>query len=175
MSSPSIGSCTLVVSVWCSVALSGSTPALATPGIGFSPQGPVSWVADFGLEVGLSLTDAPALGVGRVRVGLLRADASDLGHPFFMGFNAFAELSGSGVGTFGVQTELTSLLWGLFGGVGVGVDSEGFVAAQASIGWSLFAVEAQWRQVGVENDIALIAKIRLPIGIVAWTMSDASY
>jgi len=103
-----------------------------------------------------------------VRTGVVRADASDLGHPFFFAVGAFAELSGLGPAVIGVQAETMSLLWGLSAGVGAGIDLDGELAVHVTAGWSLFTLELQHRRVGERHESHVFAKLRLPIGAIGW-------
>jgi hypothetical protein len=130
-------------------------------------------VPELALDLGLGWAGQDDLGpLGRLRVGVLRVDARDLGHPTFLSLGAFvghfSPFGGLGATSFGVEAETMSLLWGLSAGAGVGLALDGRFTAHASVGWSIFLVEGQARWDGAERHDAVILKMRLPIGVMLW-------
>lgn len=127
---------------------------------------------DLNLEGGLgwNLThDAPLLGLARARGGLTWMDTSDIAAPRFYSLGVTALYCGIGDLAFGLQGELLDLSSGVWGQVGAHIDINTSTGLEASLGWSLFGVEAQVRFEDQGTQAALFLKLRIPIGIIAFS------
>jgi len=130
---------------------------------------------DLNLEGGLgwNLTrDAPLLGLVRARGGLMWMDTTDFAAPRFYSLGVTATYCGLGSLAFGIQGELLDLSSGVWGQLGAHIDIDAAPGFEASLGWSLFGVEAQLRLEDHGNQAALFLKLRIPIGIIAFSATQ---
>jgi hypothetical protein len=102
-------------------------------------------------------------GFGRVRAGGLF-----IREPLYLSLGMTYEFSDLSKATFGVQGEVMHLDLGLWAQGGGLLDVAGHAGGMLAVGWSLFGVETQLRQYdGLGSGIAVYAKLRLPISIIA--------
>ncbi len=119
----------------------------------------------------------PGRGVGfvRVRAGLLAAR-----WPFIYSIGGTYEANNLSPATFGLQAEITHIGAGIWLQLGGMVDWKAQLGGMASVGWSIFGIEAQIR--GYENVLPdpmskdgygfqLVGKVRIPIGFILYVLS----
>ncbi len=133
------------------------------------PRSTLTWDLNLEGALGKRLLDGEGLGgFGRIRGGLLYIDESDLASPSFLSLGLTYDLSDFSPGTFGLQGELMSLSSGLWGQLGVAVDTQPKPAIMGAFGFSLVGAEAQLRWDEDEGRyFALYGKIRIPISVIA--------
>lgn len=122
----------------------------------------VGW--DLSLEVGLGvgLPNPRVLPMGRARAGVLVYR-----YPWYVMAGATYEISPLSLASVGLQGELIHLGSGLWAQLGGSLSIAARPGVMAALGWSLFGVEAQWRdQTGAAPDWLLLAKLRVPIELV---------
>ncbi len=158
-------------------------PASATPGTasGGTKPAPVTFIGvpvgyrravtwDLNLDgaLGSTLNHGPELaGFGRVRAGVLvlrDADVYALGPSY-----EYDSVEGS---TFGVQGEYINDNSGLWAQIGGLLDVHARPGAMVSFGYTLAGVELQLRDEPVGLTWALYAKLRVPIGFLAYELAN---
>jgi hypothetical protein len=91
--------------------------------------------------------------------------------PVFLSLGATYELSNLSAATIGVQGEWMNLEVGVWGQAGpiFDVAHGGRPGVMAALGWSIFGVEVQGRDMQDAGFVgAIYAKLRIPIGIIAF-------
>jgi len=114
------------------------------------------------------------VGFGRVRAGVMFA-----GWPVTTSFGATFEINNLSMATYGVQFELTHVASGGWFQLGALVDGRGNFGGLASVGFSIFGIEAQVR--GYDEvrpsafdgnyGFALLGKVRIPLGYILYALS----
>lgn len=133
---------------------------------------------DFDLQVGAGYhwdtankMRSDALGMGRVRVGLLYVPK----WPWAFSVGVTGEVNNMPVGIFGGQAEALHLATGWWLRGGGALDHQGRPHFNAALGWSLFGAEVQGFSVGNSNDpregVALLATVRVPVGYLIYVLS----
>jgi hypothetical protein len=103
--------------------------------------------------------------------GFVRARAGILfvREPFYDAIGFTYEYSSLSTATFGIQAEILHLDRGLWAQVGGLLDVSGHAGVMAAVGLSIVGIEAQYRTYdGLGDGIAVYAKLRAPIGVLAY-------
>jgi hypothetical protein len=108
--------------------------------------------------------DAKWTGFVRARAGILFVR-----EPLYNAIGLTYEYSSLSNATFGIQAEILHLDSGFWGQVGGLLDVSGRLGIMAAVGFSLVGIEAQYRSYdGLGDGIAIYAKLRAPIGVLAY-------
>jgi hypothetical protein len=108
--------------------------------------------------------DARWTGFVRARAGILFVR-----EPLYNAIGLTYEYSSLSNATFGIQAEILHLDSGFWGQVGGLLDVSGRPGIMAAVGFSLVGIEAQYRSYdGLGDGIAIYAKLRAPIGVLAY-------
>jgi hypothetical protein len=105
--------------------------------------------------------------------GFVRARAGVLfvREPLYSAIGFTYEYSSLANATFGIQAEVLHLDSGFWGQVGGLLDTKGNPGVMAAIGFSVIGVEAQYRAYpGLGDGVAIYAKIRVPVGVLAYVL-----
>ena len=123
-----------------------------------------TWDLNIDGAFGRYLGDSPTW-TGFVRA---RAGALFIREPLYNALGLTYEYSSLSKGTFGIQAEILHLDLGYWGQLGGLLDVQGHPGLMGAIGWSILGVEAQYRTYdGLGSGVAVYAKIRIPISIIA--------
>ena len=139
-------------------------------------RGPVyeratTWDANIDGAFGRYFGDSPAwTGFVRARAGVLF-----IREPFYNALGFTYEYSSLSKGTFGIQGEILHLDMGFWGQAGALLDVSGHPGGMVAFGLSIVGLEAQYREYdGRGSGVALYAKLRAPISIIARIFHDRS-
>jgi hypothetical protein len=108
--------------------------------------------------------DAKWTGFVRARAGILFVR-----EPLYSAIGLTYEYSSLSNATFGIQAEILHLDSGFWAQLGGLLDVSGHPGIMAAVGFSLVGIEAQYRTYdGLGDGIAIYAKLRAPIGVLAY-------
>jgi hypothetical protein len=108
--------------------------------------------------------DAKWTGFVRARAGILFVR-----EPLYSAIGFTYEYSSLSNATFGIQAEILHLDSGFWAQLGGLLDVSGHPGIMAAVGFSLVGLEAQYRTYdGLGDGIAIYAKLRAPIGVLAY-------
>lgn len=119
---------------------------------------------EFSLELGYAPQESSQM--ARLRVGI-----TTVKEPLFATAGVVAEIGTKQRPVFGVQMEAMHLHLGLWGELGVGLNTRKHVSAHVSAGWSILGVEYQMNNLDVHGGSRVwLGKVKVPVSLLMYAL-----